>query len=135
MKNIVYPVVLEKNKDGYFVTIPDLDKYTQGKDLKDAIEMARDLISLWLIKLESKNQPLPTPNSTKYTLPASSEVYLIDVDLEAHKEKLYDQELYTEAINRLNTNARFYTHEEVLNICGINQEDLNAVPLDIESNH
>lgn len=52
MKNTAYPVIFEKEKDGYFVTVPDLNKNTQGEDLADAIAMARDLICLWIVDLE-----------------------------------------------------------------------------------
>lgn len=44
----VYPVILNYENDSsgydYFVTIPDFDGYTQGKNIADAIDMARDYI-------------------------------------------------------------------------------------------
>lgn len=30
MKSVAYPIILEKEADGYFVTVPDIDRYTQG---------------------------------------------------------------------------------------------------------
>ena len=51
MKSVAYPIILEKEADGYFVTVPDIDRYTQGEDIADAMEMARDLICLWLLDL------------------------------------------------------------------------------------
>ena len=29
MKSVAYPIILEKEADGYFVTVPDIDRYTQ----------------------------------------------------------------------------------------------------------
>ncbi|GBG94503.1 toxin-antitoxin system antitoxin HicB [Ligilactobacillus salitolerans] len=46
---LVYPVILHPEEKGYFVEVPDIDGgYTQGEDLKDAIEMAADMIGLML---------------------------------------------------------------------------------------
>ena len=42
----VYPVILTPTASGYVVTVPDLDINTQGKDLAEAIYMARDAIGL-----------------------------------------------------------------------------------------
>lgn len=44
---LVYPVILSKNCDGYFVTIPDFTvNNTEGKDVADAIAMAENAIGL-----------------------------------------------------------------------------------------
>ena len=43
MKSVAYPIILEKEADGYFVTVPDIDRYTQGEDIADAMEMAMEL--------------------------------------------------------------------------------------------
>ena len=43
---VVYPVIMSKERDGYFVTIPDFEINTEGKDLGDAIFMARDAIGI-----------------------------------------------------------------------------------------
>ena len=53
---LVYPVVIntskEKSDEYYSVYIPDLDIYTEGKDLADCIEMARDAIGINCLTLE-----------------------------------------------------------------------------------
>lgn len=46
---LVYPVILSKNGDGYFVTVPDFAVNTEGKDIADAIAMARDAIGRELL--------------------------------------------------------------------------------------
>ncbi|MBN7275446.1 HicB family protein [Ligilactobacillus pobuzihii] len=50
MKNLlVYPVVLHPEKNDYFVEVPDIESgFTQGKDIKNAIEMASEMIGLML---------------------------------------------------------------------------------------
>jgi len=60
--NIVYPVVLTKTQDGYIVFVPDLNCNTQGKDLYEALEMARDVIGLMCLDYEDDNKDLPVPS-------------------------------------------------------------------------
>ena len=48
----VYPIILTPAERGYVVFVPDLDINTEGEDLADAIEMARDAIGLWGITEE-----------------------------------------------------------------------------------
>ena len=55
MDVIAYPVLFEKVEDMYLVTIPDIGQMTQGTDLTDAIAMARDLISLWVVSYVDAN--------------------------------------------------------------------------------
>ena len=59
MDTLTYPVLFQKDKDGYFVTIPDLDRMTQGLDLTDAIANARDVICLTIVDLEDDGKPVP----------------------------------------------------------------------------
>ena len=42
----VYPVFFTKAKNCVLVEVPDLEILTEGKDMSDAIEMARDAIEL-----------------------------------------------------------------------------------------
>ena len=42
----IYPVIFTRNKNGYLVEVPDLEILTQGADLANAIDMARDAINL-----------------------------------------------------------------------------------------
>lgn len=60
---LVYPVILSKNGDGYFVTVPDFTINTEGKDIADAIAMARDAIGLNVLQLEANNVTVPEPYS------------------------------------------------------------------------
>ena len=61
----VFPIIIKYEPDGtdypYFVTIPDLDGMTEGKDVADAIMMAQDYIgTMSLVKdLPESNTKIP----------------------------------------------------------------------------
>lgn len=53
-----YPICLYPNDSGYTVIIPDLNCATEGKDFSDAIYMATDAASLWVLdELEEGRKP------------------------------------------------------------------------------
>jgi predicted RNase H-like HicB family nuclease len=87
MKNS-YPIVLTPDNDGYTVYIPDFDINTQGFNLTEAIEMARDAIGLMGIDYEDDNKVLPTPskiNEVKHN--KNDIVSLVDVDFVDYRKK------------------------------------------------
>lgn len=56
----VYQVIFTKLKNGnYLVEVPDLECLTEGKNLNDAINMARDAIGLKGISLEDDGKKIP----------------------------------------------------------------------------
>lgn len=83
-----YPIVLTQEKEGYAVYIPDFDANTQGENLTDAIEMARDAIGLMGIDMEDDNKSLPIPSETKKIKAKDSEIVsLVDVDFSEYRKK------------------------------------------------
>lgn len=87
MKNS-YAIVLSHTNDGYVVYIPDFDIGTQGKDITEAIEMARDAIGLVGITLEDENKILPTPTPLQRIEAAKEDlVSLVDVDFDEYRRK------------------------------------------------
>lgn len=58
MKN-AYPVIMTQGKEFIVVFIPDFNINTQGKDVPDAIEMARDAIGLMGIDMQDNGESLP----------------------------------------------------------------------------
>lgn len=60
-----YPVVFYHAEEGGFVVaIPDLEGcWTQGDDLADAIEMAKDLIEMMLVSFEDDDEKIPKPST------------------------------------------------------------------------
>ena len=83
----VYPVILSKNEDGYFVTIPDFDINTEANSLEEAIFMARDAIGINGIELEDEGKCLPEPFSEKYEKEDGDIETLVDVDFIAYRRK------------------------------------------------
>lgn len=59
----VYPVFIAEYKKDFLVYVPDMDIYTEGKTMADAIEMARDAIGLKGIDYEDDTKTLPLPSS------------------------------------------------------------------------
>lgn len=86
-KALVYPVILSKDSEGYFVTIPDFDINTQGTDLADAIYMARDAIGIMGIQYQDDSKPLPIPFSHDFILEEGDMQTLVDVDFASYRRK------------------------------------------------
>ena len=88
----VYPVIIERTDDksgfGYFVTIPDFDINTEGKDLPDAVYMARDAIGVTGLCYEDAKKLLPeaTPIE-KVKHKKNAVVTLVDVDFTEYRRK------------------------------------------------
>ncbi len=57
----VYPAVFKKlENDKYFIRVPDLPGcVTEGNDLFDALDMAKDAIAMWLCDAEDNNEIIP----------------------------------------------------------------------------
>lgn len=83
-----YPVLISKENDGYYVSIPDFDIATQGTDLADSISMARDAIGLMGIDMEDDGKPIPKPNSVKFQPNEKDIVTLVDVDFTEYRKKV-----------------------------------------------
>lgn len=84
-----YPIVISKENDGtYFVSIPDFNTFTQGMDIADSMEMARDAIGLIGIDLEDEGKSIPEPNSVKYSKEKGDIVTLVDVDFYEYRKKV-----------------------------------------------
>lgn len=84
----VYPAVFTPTNSGYVVYVPDFSCNTQGKDLTEAIRMARDVIGIMGIDMQDEKQPLPTPSSI-YEVPhnESDIVSLVDIDFTEYRKK------------------------------------------------
>ena len=83
----VYPVILTKDGDGYFVTIPDFEINTEGGSLEEAIFMARDAIGINGIQLEDEGERLPEPFSHEYEKEDGDIETLVDVDFVEYRKK------------------------------------------------
>ena len=89
MKN-AYPIVMTQGKEFIVVFIPDFNINTQGKDIPDAIEMARDAIGLMGIDMQDDGEALPTASNfaeVQAEAPAGGIVSLVDVDFAEYRRK------------------------------------------------
>lgn len=84
---LVYPVILSKNDDGYFVTVPDFNVNTEGKDVADAIAMARDAIGLNVLQLEDEGKAALEPYSRSFQMQDDDILTLVDVDMIDYRKK------------------------------------------------
>ncbi len=79
-----YPVVI--NKNSLVVHVPDFDIRTQGTDIENCIEMAREAIGLSGISLEDIGKSIPKPS---YELPQTDNNSLttfVDVDFSFYRQ-------------------------------------------------
>ena len=89
MKN-AYPVIMTQGKEFIVVFIPDFNINTQGKDVPDAIEMARDAIGLMGIDMQDNGESLPKSSSitsVQAEAPSGAIVSLVDVDFAEYSRK------------------------------------------------
>ena len=80
-----YPVILTPAGRGYVVFVPDLNINTEGNTLADALEMARDAISIWGITEQDAGRTIPEASDTMPTAAGGQIVQRVDVDFEAYR--------------------------------------------------
>lgn len=84
-----YPVILSKGEKFIVAYVPDFEINTQGVDIADAIEMARDAIGVVGIDMEDDHEVLPEPSAVSEvkTDSAADIVTLVDVDFGEYRRK------------------------------------------------
>lgn len=95
MKN-VYPVFFTKTDTIILVEVPDLEILTEGKDMSDAIEMARDAIELKCVSMEDDGTEIPLPseissldtNNGTFAEDGITVVSLVDIDSGEYRRKI-----------------------------------------------
>ena len=86
----VYAIVITPPEEGekyYSVYVPDLDLYTQGKNIEDALYMAKDCIGIWGISQEDAHRLIPKGVTLKPEAAGNELVSLVAVDFAAYREK------------------------------------------------
>ena len=87
MKNS-YAIIITPDNGDYIVYIPDFEINTQGSDLTEAIEMARDAIGLMGITLEDQKREIPSPSPIDSVKAAANDIVtLVDVDFSEYRRK------------------------------------------------
>ncbi len=95
MKN-VYPAFFTSTDTIILVEVPDLEILTEGKDMKNAIEMARDAIELKCVSLEDDKKEIPLPseissldvNNGTFAEDGTTVISLVDIDSEEYRRKI-----------------------------------------------
>ena len=85
-----YPIVMTQGKEFIVVFVPDFNINTQGKDIPDAIEMARDAIGLMGIDMQDDGEVLPETSNladVQADAPPGSVVSLVDVDFAEYRRR------------------------------------------------
>ncbi len=81
----VYPAVFTQDGDQILVSVPDLKGcHTFGENLQEAIEMARDAISMWLCMAEDRGEEIPTPSMDIQS--GGGFVSYVDVDTTSYRK-------------------------------------------------
>ena len=93
-----YPTFIAPSGSDYLVYVPDMDIYTEGKSLTDAIEMARDAIGLKGIDFEDDKKEIPEASDYQLEIARAKEdtedfdytkgmLTMVDVNFEEYRRK------------------------------------------------
>jgi len=84
----VYPIVLTQGNEFIVVYIPDFEINTQGKDIAEAIEMARDAIGIMGIDMQDDGEALPEASALSEVHGSETDIVtLVDVDFAEYRRK------------------------------------------------
>lgn len=68
MKNYRFPIIIEKDEDGYFASCPSLQGcFTQGETYEEALENMTDAIRLHLEDRLAEGEEIPQPEAVSLT--------------------------------------------------------------------
>lgn len=95
MKN-VYPVFLTETDTVVLVEVPDLEILTEGKDLQDAIKMARDAIGAKCISMEDAEEEITIPTEVSkldvskgtFAEEGNTIISLVDIDTDVYRRQV-----------------------------------------------
>ena len=93
-----YPTFIAVNGNDYLVYVPDLDIYTEGHSLTDAIDMARDAIGLKGIDFQDDGKAIPEASNYEQAIVKAKEdtedfdytqgmLTMVDVDFAEYRKK------------------------------------------------
>lgn len=85
----VYPIILTPGEKYTTVYIPDFNINTEGTDIADAMEMARDAIGIMGIDMEDDKEPIPEPSTLDDIAAAHPDdvVTLVDIDFAEYRRR------------------------------------------------
>lgn len=94
-----YPTFIAISGSDYLVYVPDMDIYTEGHDVINAIEMARDAIGLKGIDLENDRKEIPRASNYEAATAKAKEdiedfdytqgmLTMVDVDFAEYRKQM-----------------------------------------------
>ena len=91
MGKYVYPVILTSEEGGFLADFPDIEScYTQGDNLADALEMAKDVLSLRLCAYENDKKSIPQASlKQEFILNENQIISLVSADTMEYR-KMWD---------------------------------------------
>ncbi|MBP3359422.1 MAG: type II toxin-antitoxin system HicB family antitoxin [Clostridia bacterium] len=92
----VYPTIFTQTQEGYLIEVPDLEILTQGSNMENAIDMARDAISITIVSMEDNNEVVPEPSPVEsvdvmngtFAGEGKSFVSMVDADAAEYRRKI-----------------------------------------------
>lgn len=87
MKQVFLIVLTPIENGSYFVDIPDLNINTEGSNLVDAINMARDAIGMWGVYEQDSKRNIPNPSSIFINHSDNQITTLVDIDFDEYRRK------------------------------------------------
>lgn len=92
----MYPVFFTKTDTIVLVEVPDLEILTEGKNMTDAIEMARDAIELKCVSMEDDGTKIPLPsdiddldvNNGIFAEDGTTIISFVDIDSSEYRRKI-----------------------------------------------
>lgn len=109
---VIYPIIItptDSEDCRYFVEIPDINGFTQGNTIDEALEMARNYIGEMAIDNQDTGETLPPSNITLPTVTEPNALAtLIDINIDDYIRK-HDNRFVKKTLtipNRLNVLAK-----------------------------
>ncbi|MBE5954914.1 MAG: HicB family protein [Lachnospiraceae bacterium] len=92
----VYPVIFTETENVILVEVPDFQILTEGKDMADAIAMARDAIGIVGISREDHGEAIPVPSQMSqikisngtFAKEGESFLSLVDIDFLVYRKQM-----------------------------------------------
>lgn len=92
----MYPVIFTQAEECILVEVPDLNLFTEGKNMENAMEMARDAMSLAIVSMEDNGEKVPEATEifkidvkeSIYTNEGKSFLSIVDVDIAEYRRKI-----------------------------------------------
>jgi predicted RNase H-like HicB family nuclease len=92
----IYPAYFTKTDTVVLIEVPDLEILTEGTDMVNAVEMARDAIELKCISMEDERTEIPMPseitaldvNKGTFANEGQTIISLVDIDTDEYRRKI-----------------------------------------------